>query len=151
MSLKTVIYQRLASDVILDGLLSRSVIEGMETEPAIYERWAAPGTQKPYIVLSYSFRAGTGLIKRSGTLAIDIFTGNDDSTENEAIYERLVRLLDMQHHKPGKELISPTDGPIQVYLENDIEVPEPEPLIVHWRAEFSLSYWRRSFIENLNA
>jgi hypothetical protein len=142
---RTAIYEKLATDPELNDLLARSTVEGMEQQPAIYERWAAAGTPFPYINLTYQFgESGIHWVKRQGTLNVDIFTGNADSTENEAIAERIAELLD--HAATDSE----KDGLVRTFYLDETDLLEDTPDIIHWNVVYRVDHWRLRFIEHLN-
>jgi hypothetical protein len=143
MSLRTTIYRQLAEDEALASLLAEKP-EALGPGPAIFESWAAPGAEMPYINLTYAFAAGNGVTKRTGSLDIDIFIDGYDTTRIEPIQKRVIQLLDLRH------LEDPDDGPIRLYLDTEADIPEDEEGITHWNLTFSVIHWRKSFIAHLN-
>lgn len=142
MSARDAVYGRLANDATLTALLSqKSELEG--GGPAIYELWAAPGTEKPYINLSYGFGAAAGSnVKRAGTLAVDVFTAGNDSRIPETICNRVKQLLNTQI------LYDMQDGPVRLYLDNENEIPEPadNENVLHWTLSFTVIHWQKDNI-----
>jgi hypothetical protein len=146
MSVRTAIYTKLATDPELNSMLGRSTVEGMENEPAIYETWTAAGATFPYINLSFQFGEGAAhWVKRQGTLNIDIFTGNADSVENEAIAERIAELLDHTATESEK------DGHVRTFYLDETELTEDTPAVIHWNLVYRVDHWRASFIDHLNS
>lgn len=142
MTIRDAVYRQLAYDTVLVDMLAAKP-SAYGTGPAIYETWAAEGTEMPYINLTYFFQAGEGVIKREGTLDVDIFYSGYDSTAIERIQRRVIELLDL------RELDDPDDGPIRIYLGEENDIPEDTEGVMHWNITFSLVSWRRSFISHL--
>lgn len=144
MSIRTAIYERLAMDPTLADMLAQKPPEIGEG-PAIYEQWAAPKTEMPYINVAFGFSpGGLGNVKRIGSLDLDIFTDGYDTMKIEAIQRRIIELLDLM------TLHDLEDGPIRIYLDTETDIPEDSEAITHWNITFTLHYWRRSFVESLN-
>lgn len=139
MSLRTEIYLRLANDPFLVSYLAEKP-EEMGEGPAIYEVWAAEDTPMPYMNLTYSFGAGADLISRRGTLDIDIFIAGNDSTVIETIQKRVKGILQ------GLRIRDPEDGPIFLTLENENDIPEDTPEVIHWNLTFLVRHWDKSII-----
>ena len=137
--IRDTIYKILSEDTSLAAMLAEKPDE-MGGGPAIYERWAAPGTAMPYVNLTYSFEPSEGLFKRKGTLDVDIFARGNDTVQIERIANQIVLLLDICHPT------DPDDGPIRVYLNSEDEIPEDDETVIHWNLNFDLFTWRARFI-----
>lgn len=146
MSYRTAIYQRLAQDPELNGMLARSTVPGSESAPAIYETWAASGTAMPYINLTYQESSGATFFKRSATLSVDIFIDSGDTTQIEAIKTRVEQLLDISHQDNARKLESEIHYPINVYFDTHLEQFEDQDNIHHWTEQFNVQYWNKSLI-----
>ena len=141
MSIQTAVYQKLATDEALQALLAVSTIN--PDKPAIYEIWAPQDTPMPYINLSYSTSEANHWAKRNTAFYVDIFS-DQDSTQAEAIKNRVLKILDRQR------IQLENDHKARVYSDRDGMVTEPAPGVVHWEMTFSLIYWRKTFIEHLS-
>ena len=139
--IRDTIYQLLANDPNLAAMLAEKPDE-MGGGPAIYEQWAAPDTDMPYINLTYSFGPGEGLFKRQGSLDVDIFVRGNDSVQIERIANQVVNILDIQQPR------DPDDGPFRIYLEGEAEIPEDDATVIHWNLTFDLYTWRVRFISD---
>lgn len=136
------VYEALLLDPALDSLLARSVLPP-GTAPAIYDRWAAPGTPLPYIVLSWSYSPGDHWAKRVAALTVDVFAQGPSAGRAGAIRDRIVVLLD-------RRLLTATEaGPVRCYVDNDGIAPEDDPQVVHWVVQFSVVFWRCQFVAQL--
>lgn len=142
MSLRTEIYLALAGDAVLAGLLAEKP-EAIGTGPAIYEHWAAPGTDMPYMNLTYGFGPGADLYTRRGTLDVDIFIGGYDTTMIETISKRVKGILHTLRIR------DPEDGPIFLTLETENDIPEDEESVIHWNMTFLVRHWDRAVISTL--
>lgn len=136
MSIKTTIYQALATDVTLGNVLARH--KAAPSKPAVYEGWAAEDTRKPYICLTYSEVESDHWAKRDSAVLVDIFSENS-STEAEWIRNRIIKILDRQ------VLHDTDDRYVRCYLDADQIIDDENPDICHWNVEFSALYWRESF------
>lgn len=134
------IYSLLATDEQLAAMLAEKP-EALGGGPAIYEQWAGPDSQMPYINLTYSFMPSEGLLKRQGSLDVDIFTAGYDSTFIERIANRVIDILDLRHPN------DPDDGPFRIYLSDENEIPEDVEDVIHWNITFDLITWRKRFIK----
>jgi hypothetical protein len=141
--IRTTIYQQLANDAELTGLLAERP-DHLGTGPGIYEAWAPDGAVMPYLNLTYTFTPGNHAVKRLGSLDVDIFIDSYDTVFMERIQKRIIELLDLRIFD------DPDDGPIRVYLDAEIDIPESEPNVTHWNVTFNLIHWRKSFIQHLN-
>jgi hypothetical protein len=139
MSIQTAIFQTLAADTTLGGLLALSTIDG--TQPALYERWAPENTPMPYINLSYSTIEGDHWAKREATLVVDIFS-DQDSINAEAIKNRVIKILNRQIIELENE------NNARVHYNNDSQIDEPTPAVHHWSIEFSIIYWRKTGVDS---
>lgn len=141
MSILTTVYRVLREDATLNGLLARHKLT--KTAPAIYEQWAAEGTEKPYINLTFRFDISDHWAKRDCTVNIDIFTAGD-TMQAELIRNNVIKILDRQ------TLLDPDDGDVRCYLNNDTLLDEDTPEIAHWNIEMSALFWRSNFVGYLN-
>lgn len=138
-----IIYRLLAEDAPLDALLARSVVPP-GTSPAIYDRWAAPGTPVPYCVLTWSYAAGAHWAKGQAALVVDVFTVGPSAQAAQAIARRVIELLDRQ------QPVVPGAGTLRCYLDTEGSAPEDDPEVMHWRLAFTVVCWRGAFIAQLS-
>jgi hypothetical protein len=140
MSIQTAVYLALANDPTLGSLLNTSTIN--PEKPAIYEVWAPQDTPMPYINLTYTTAEGNHWGKRNATLFVDIFS-DSDSIQAEAIRNRVLKILDRQ------TLELENNHSARVHSDRDTLVTDTTPRITHWEMEFSIYYWRKTWIETL--
>lgn len=144
MTVRDEIYKTLANDPVLNGMLARSNVPGMEGAPAIYETWAAEDTPFPYINLTWNFATtARHWVKRRGSLTLDIFMNNADTITTERIAKRIIELLD------HREFFDLEDGSIEVYLDTNTDYIEDDPEIVHHYLDFTVDHWRQQFISTI--
>lgn len=141
MSAKKEIYNLLAADNTLNGMLARSVIRGAEDLPAVYDTWPGDNAKMPYIICSWRFPEGAHWAQVAANLDLDIYTNSGDTTEAETIKNQCLKVLVWQR------IQNDTEGHISVYFGgNDEELPEPEPEITHWNVNFLVKFWRQGLI-----
>lgn len=142
MSMRTAIYNALAFDPVLSEMLAEKPAD-LGHGPAIYETWAPPGSDMPYMNLTYSIGPGADTLKRQGTLEIDLFVEGSDTVVIEQINRRIKGAL----HK--LRIRDAEDGPIFLTLENENDIPEDVENVIHWNTTFLLRYWDRSTLDIL--
>lgn len=141
MSVITTIYNALAENPVLNNSLARHKLT--KTKPAIYEQWAAEGTEKPYICLNFFFGDSFHWGRSEAAINIDIFT-DGDTIRAEAIRNQVIRILDKRTLPDAEE------SEIRCFLTNDSIIPEDNPQICHWNIEIQAIFWRNSFIDYQN-
>lgn len=141
MSAKSEIYNLLIANADLTARLAKSNIPGAEDLPAVYDRWPGENAPMPYVICSWSFPEGRHWAQVAGSLDLDIYTNNGDTTEAEAIKDICLKALAWQ------QIRTVTEGIITVYWGGiDEELPEPEPEICHWNINFLVKFWRQGLI-----
>lgn len=141
MSAKQEVFNLLVANAELNAMLARSDIKGAEELPAIYDLWPGENATMPYIICSWRFPEGAHWAQVNGSLDLDIYTGNGDTTEAEAIKNKALEVLAWQRIRTA------TEGQINIYFGgNDEEVPEPEPEVCHWNVNFLVKFWRQGLI-----
>lgn len=138
MSIITAIHDKLSSYEPLTSLLAK-----IDDQPAIYDRWAVPNAPMPRINFRLSSAAGNHWARRDSTLYVDIWAPGPSSTTAENIRNQVIAALDRQR------LQGTGFDAARLALESDGIVEEDNPSIVHWNIQFSLRYWRTSFIAQL--
>jgi hypothetical protein len=143
MSLLNTVYERLAGNVKLGGLLAKHNLS--MNKPAIYEQWAAPDTAKPYICMTYFFGDSYHWARSETAINIDVFTAGDTVTA-EAIRNQVIKLLDQATLKgqDGEE------SDVRCFLSNDSIIIEDNPKICHWNIEIMALFWRNELIDYIN-
>ena len=139
--IRDTIYKMLATDPSLASMLAEKPAE-LGGGPAIYEKWAAPDSDMPYINLTYAFGPSEGLFKREGSLDVDIFVQGNDSIQIERIANQIINILDIEQPR------DPDDGPFRIYLDSESDIPEDDETVIHWNLTFSLYTWRVRFISD---
>jgi len=135
----TKVYEVWAEDDILKGMLTKNSFG----EPAISDRWVENSSVFPYICYRWEFGEGDHWAKRDCNLVVDLFDKGSSSVNAEDIRNRLIEITDR------KQFESEESGPIRLYLNSDVIVPEDDPEIVHWNIVFRVIFWRKAFISQL--
>jgi hypothetical protein len=137
MSAKTTIYDTLAHDTTLNGMLARHKYSA--SKPAIYEAWAGEDAIMPYLNLTYiESESEDHLSKRSCSVNIDVWT-EGGTIEAEAIRNQVISLL------KGNIIDDSDDRYIRLYLDGDFLTDEDEPNVTHWQIEFTAIFWREVY------
>lgn len=112
-------------------------------KPAIFDNWGEKDVKFNYIIASYQFYSGNHYAKSDSIFNADIFTKGPSTIEAEDIKNIIINLLDRQIFE------SDESGPIRLYLNSDMIIPEDTHDVVHWNVEFRIVFWRKSFIMQL--
>lgn len=112
----------------------------------MFNVWATPDAQLPYLVYRNDFRSGDGddlFAIRRGTMTLDIWSDSPNNDEILAIRKRLIELLDQLNFR--------TDEVVMDCMELQTEgfVPESAENIWHYSMLFNLRFYRLAETESI--